>query len=423
MIMGPSLSSPRKFKTATIISLLFASGSVSSISGSNRLSKEELLYLRQTTLDRIVTNLVDTIPESNFNYDNSDSYFDSNINENNNKRKLDDEESYNQYPFTSKNTNNNQNSREKRAEPSKISSNLVNSLFQDDIGETIEHELIRTECEALSTDSTICKLDQFGYLQVVEHAGFKRTQQVLMKIENIETTSKLAEIVFFNLEGEKVIKPVELTWNSGTIADLIIPVEIFEQGSEILIRFEDINEGFDRTEAVTRVSYVKEKLVEVEEKRRNGHSPRNRQRRSSQKCDATKGCCRVPVGELKKSEIEEMALGVFRKNHRSQIRIVTNKVKIYTCYSKVAKCNLPTFANYNQNWNEDYEPIGSIFHNKRTTAGYGGCCQADNWETMPIVIQMGSDFKKFDIVTSPKSCSCGVKATTPTRRRRRDALN
>jgi hypothetical protein len=299
----------------------------------------------------------------------------------------------------------------------------VNSLFEDDIGETIEHELIKTECEALDTDSTVCKLDQFGYLQVVEHAGFKRIQQVLMKIENIETTSKLSEIVYINLEGEKVTKTVELTWNSGTIADLIIPVEIFEQGSQILIMFEDINEGFDRTEALTRVSYVKEKIGEVREKRRNGHSPRNRQRRSAKKCNLAKGCCRVPVGELNKSEIEEYALGVFAKNKRSQVKIVTKPVKMYTCYSKNAQCSLPTFPNYGQNWREDYEPIGSILHTKRTTAGYGGCCQADNWETVQIMIQIGSSYQTLAIQTSPKSCSCGVKATTPTKRRRRDALN
>ena len=373
----------RQLKTATLISLLFASNRVSSI--SNRLSKEEILYLRQTALDRIVTNLVDTIPEANFNYDNlaskeeksskgklnyEDSYKDESYNDESYIDEFHNEDSYNKDFLLISHSKNDQNSRKKRAEPSKVSSNLVNSLFQDDIGEIVEHELIRTECEALNADLTACKLDQFGYLQVVENAGFKRIQQVLMKIENIETTSKLADIVFINLEGETVVSTVELTWNSGTIADLIIPVEIFEQSSEILIRFEDINEGFDQTEALTRVTYVKEKLNEVDKKRRNGHPQRSRRRRSAQRCDATKGCCKVPVGELNSSEIEEMALGVFKKSHQSQITVVTKKVKIYTCYSKVSKCNLPTFSNYNRNWNEDYEPISNIFHNKRTTAGY-----------------------------------------------------
>ena len=48
---------------------------------------------------------------------------------------------------------------------------------------------------------------------------------------------------------------INFQWSDSSIADLLIPVEIFTQGSDVKLLFDDINDGFDATQAITQISY------------------------------------------------------------------------------------------------------------------------------------------------------------------------
>lgn len=416
-----------------IANIAFIIGTISS--SNQHLTKQELLDLRQDIEERILYNLAESIPKV-FNDDNSlqSSGHHSSINyasidysnegyldysKTKSAVNLDDSES----PVKKKrwivdSEENIQNQKQAVVSPS-----LFQSLYEDDTSESVEHILIKTVCQKTSSDSSVCKLDQFGYLKVVETKGFKRCQQVLMKIEYINTTSKLAVITYVNKHGDKKIKKTNIYWSSKTIADLVIPVEIFEEGSEIEVKFDDINEGFDETQALTRVTFVKENLLNDNSGNELIHSRRRRNARRG--CDPNKGCCRVKLGRLKKYELENMAIGLFGEEYRRSINVVAKDIDIYTCYSKVAKCNLPTFTSKNIDYYDNHEKfMGRLWHSKHSKAGYSGCCQADGWERMKVaIVDSSNNNPKYllnsELVINPTTCSCGVKASTPGRRRRR----
>ena len=81
----------------------------------------------------------------------------------------------------------------------------------------------------------------------------------------------------------------------------------------------------------------------------------------------------MKLGSLKKNELEDMARGLFGEKHRNFISVVTSDMDIYTCYSRVAKCNLPTFKRsfYSRDYyDRQEEMMGQMWHNKHNEAGY-----------------------------------------------------
>lgn len=307
--------------------------------------------------------------------------------------------------------------RKERAHPSPpVSSNLLNSLYKSDINQVTEHELMRTWCKS-SDNLTQCEFDEGVLAEIYEKSGFKWISQILIKIESVASTGNRAQIVYTTSDGVQESKMINFQWSDSSIADLLIPVEIFTQGSDVKLLFDDINDGFDATQAITQISYV------VVKPKTSGHS-RKRRAASRDSCNPNKGCCKVHLGNLRKDELEDMAMEMFNKNQRKHIQVISEDTPIYTCYSKVAKCNLPTFAN-RKSYQDEYKHynnyVGQIWHNKHNQQGFGGCCQADDWTKMKIVIYDRSHAKMFfktDLVLNPTTCSCGVAAQTPTRRRR-----